>query len=154
MNDTIKELAEPLTNLQRLTVINLIGGMSQRQAYLTAGGKAKTETAQDSSVSKMLTNDKVRSYYEAMLEQAQVESVMSKTEALNILSDQARVKENDPATVRNIQTAIKTLAGFLGWESPTKTSVANISTIELVAGETKQIKDYTDGELLAMIAGE
>ena len=92
------ELASKLTTLQRKFIIELIKPKtSQRQAYLTAGGKAKTESAQDAASSTMLSNVKVKAFYKSMMESKTVNSIMERDEALEILSSNARVKMSDVA---------------------------------------------------------
>lgn len=92
------ELASKLTPLQRKFIIELIKpNTSQRQAYIKAGGKAKGDKAQDASASRMLTDVKVKAFYEAMLETKTIDSIMERDEALEILSTNARVKMTDVA---------------------------------------------------------
>lgn len=92
------ELASKLTPLQRKFIIELIKpNTSQRQAYIKAGGKAKGDKAQDASASRMLTDVKVKAFYEAMMETKTVNSIMERDEALEILSNNARVKMSDVA---------------------------------------------------------
>ena len=92
------ELAAKLTPLQRKFIIELIKpNTSQRQAYLKAGGKAKTEKSQDVSATQILGNVKVRAFYDAMMETKTVNSIMERDEALEILSNNARVKMTDVA---------------------------------------------------------
>lgn len=92
------ELASKLTPLQRKFIIELIKpNTSQRQAYIKAGGTAKTENAQDQGASRMLSQAKVRAFYEAMLETKTIDSIMERDEALEILSTNARVKMTDVA---------------------------------------------------------
>lgn len=92
------ELASKLTSLQRKVVIELIKPKtSHRQAYLAAGGKAKTDKAQDVSVAQILGNLKVKAFYNAMMETKTISSIMQRDEALEILSNNARVKMSDVA---------------------------------------------------------
>ena len=92
------ELASKLTPLQRKFIIELIKpNTSQRQAYIKAGGTAKTENAQDQGASRMLSQAKVKAFYEAMLETKTIDSIMERDEALEILSTNARVKMTDVA---------------------------------------------------------
>ena len=92
------ELASKLTPLQRKFIIELIKpNTSQRQAYIKAGGKAATPEAQDAAASRMLSDVKVKAFYEAMLETKTIDSIMERDEALEILSTNARVKMTDVA---------------------------------------------------------
>ena len=92
------ELAAKLTSLQRKFVIELVKPKtSQRQAYIKAGGKAKTEQSQDSSATTMFSNVKVNAFYDSLMEAKTVSSIMQRDEALEILSNNARVKMTDVA---------------------------------------------------------
>lgn len=90
-----QELSAPLTVLQRNFVHGLVGGMTQRQAYVAAGGKAKKPATQDNSASTMFRNVQVKAYYELLNRKAMEDSILSKTEAMKILSDTARAKMSD-----------------------------------------------------------
>ncbi len=93
------ELASKLTPLQRKFVLELIKpGTSQRQAYLTAGGKAKNESAQDSSATTMFSNVKVKAFYNSLLSCIASDSIMTKQEALERLSKSARATIHDICT--------------------------------------------------------
>lgn len=92
------ELAAKLTKLQRKFVIELIKpNTSQRQAYLSAGGTAKKEKDQDTAASRMSSDVKVKAFYNSMMETKTVSSIMRRDEALEILSNNARVKMSDVA---------------------------------------------------------
>jgi phage terminase small subunit len=98
------ELASKLTPLQRKFVLELIKpGTSQRQAYLTAGGKAKTESAQDASASVMISNAKVKAFYDSLLSLIASDSIMTKQEALERLSKTARATIHDICTFKLTQ---------------------------------------------------
>jgi phage terminase small subunit len=98
LTDKQLELASKLTTLQRKFIIELVKPKtSQRQAYIKAGGTAKTEQSQDSSATKMFSNVKVRAFYNSLMESKTVSSIMERDEALNILSTNARVKMTDVA---------------------------------------------------------
>lgn len=62
-----QELSAQLTNLQRLTVLGVVEGKSQRQAYYDAGGKAKNDVTADACATEILSNPLVRAFYEAMM---------------------------------------------------------------------------------------
>lgn len=67
-------LADKLTNLQRGVVLGVVAGKTQRQAYYDAGGKAKNDNAADATVSAMLSDTKVRAFYDAMISNAAQEA--------------------------------------------------------------------------------
>jgi len=98
------DMASKLTPLQRRFVLELVKpGMSQRQAYINAGGKAKTESGQDQSASEIRSNPKVSAFYQSLIDSIASESIMSKQEALERLSKTARATIHDICTFRLTQ---------------------------------------------------
>lgn len=113
-----KELASKLTNLQRKYIIELVKpNTTQRQAYLKAGGKAKTETAQNQSASEILSNPNVKAFYESLINEKTKKSIMTRDEALIVLAEIINDKENSP---RDRTGAIKQFSTMQGWDSATK----------------------------------
>lgn len=98
------ELASKLTPLQRRVVLELVKPkMSQRQAYINAGGKAKTESAQDQSASQILSNPKVKAFYQSLINSIASDVIMTKQEALERLSKTARATIHDICTFKLTQ---------------------------------------------------
>lgn len=98
------ELAAQLTPLQRKYVINLVSGsMSQREAYLAAGGKAKDPKTQDVNASRMLAQAKVKAFYESLLNSMAESSIMTREEALERLSKTARATIHDICTFKLVE---------------------------------------------------
>ena len=98
------ELASKLTTLQYKCVINLVGSnMSQRQAYLAAGGKGKTEESQDNTASVIFRKVEVREFYDSLMASAQSEAVMTKEQALSRLTKSAQVTITDVCDFKNVQ---------------------------------------------------
>lgn len=96
LTDEQKALAKKLTTLQKKYVINLVpGSMSQRQAYVAAGGTAKTEDAQDASSSEILANLRVRAFYDSLMDSAASGAVLTKQRALEILTASAEISITD-----------------------------------------------------------
>lgn len=95
LTDEQIEYAVKLTPLQRKFVINIVKGMTQRKAYVAAGGTSKTEESQDACASKMLSNSKVNVFYQMLMEAAANDAVMTKHEAMEILTRSARVTVTD-----------------------------------------------------------
>lgn len=89
------EMATKLTSLQRKVVINVVSGMSQRQAYVKAGGGSKTEKAQDASVARMLADVKVKKFYNSLLNTAAENAVFTKEMAIKRLTDMVEVDVKD-----------------------------------------------------------
>lgn len=96
-------LSRGLTDLQRKTVINMVkGNMSQRKSYYKAGGKAKNDKSADSAAQKMLSKVEVNAFYESLLEESAGDSILSRVEAMEILTDIAKTKINDIADFSTI----------------------------------------------------
>lgn len=99
-----KLLAKELTVLQRKFVIELVKPKaSQRQAYLKAGGKAKTQISQDSSATQIFSNLKVRAFYDSLINKTTSDSILSREEALEILTYSSRVSMTDIADFKLVQ---------------------------------------------------
>jgi phage terminase small subunit len=102
--DEQRELYNACTALQRKVVLNMVTSkMSQRKAYYAAGGTAKTDNAADVSVSTMLSNSKVKSLYDSLMEQEIGRAIMTRDEARLILSDIANTKLSDIADFKKVQ---------------------------------------------------
>jgi phage terminase small subunit len=95
LTDEQKEMAQRLTALRRKTVINIVSGMSNRIAYTKAGGKAKNERSADQCVSKMLTDSKVKGFYESLMNGITENAVITKEKAIAILDTMANVTMKD-----------------------------------------------------------
>lgn len=98
-------LSQELTNLQRLTVLGVVAGKSQRQAYYDAGGKAKNDEAADAIVSRMLSDDKVKAFYDSLIEGVAKESIMEREEALERLSLMGRTRITDILEFEAVEVA-------------------------------------------------
>lgn len=70
-----QSLPDALTNLQRLTVLGVVEGKSQRQAYRDAGGKAKSDASADATVSVMLKQDSVARFLSYLLSEKSKQAV-------------------------------------------------------------------------------
>lgn len=82
-----KELADKLTNLQLQTVLGVVAGKSQRQAYYDAGGKAKNDAAADTSAYEILSRPEVKDFYDAMIAET------AKDAKITLEAHLARLKE-------------------------------------------------------------
>lgn len=96
--------------------------MKQRKAYIEAGGKAKTNKAAEAVVSRMLANVNVSAFYNSLIEQKACSAIMTRDEAMLILSDIAKTKINDIEEYKIVPVlpAIKQLSTMEGWDSATK----------------------------------
>lgn len=88
-------LFDQLTELQQRIATGVLAGMTQRAAYLAAGGKATSESAIDSSCSEILRNLQVKAFMDSMKAQAISKAVMSRDEILARLSLIARTGITD-----------------------------------------------------------
>ena len=97
------ELSRKLTNLQLKIVINVVkGNLSNRKAYYAAGGTAKTDKSADSAVNKIMSKVEVKAFYHSLLEETVNDAILSRDEAMEILSDIARTKVTDIAEFSTI----------------------------------------------------
>ncbi len=85
-----QELFDALTPLQKRVATNVLAGMTQREAYIEAGGKGITESAIDSSASEILRNLQVKSFMDSMQVQAVSDAIMGRDEMLARLTLFAR----------------------------------------------------------------
>lgn len=113
------DLASKLTTLNRKFVVNLVSGSSQRQAYLDAGGKAKTDVAQDNCASTMFRNVQVKAFYNSLMEVAESKAILTREEAMKILTSNAKEAEEH----RDQHAAIKQLSDMQGWNAPKKSEI-------------------------------
>lgn len=85
-----KALFDELTELQQRVATGVLAGMSQRAAYVQAGGKGATETVIDSSASEIMRNPQVKAFMDSMKVQAVNDAIMGREEMLARLSLYAR----------------------------------------------------------------
>lgn len=90
MNAEQQALFDNLTQLQQRVVTNVLAGMSQRIAYYQAGGSAKTDLSADATVSELLSNPNVKSFMDSMKKQAVSDAIMTREEAMKILTTLGR----------------------------------------------------------------
>lgn len=87
MNTEQQILFDELTPLQKRVATNVLAGMTQRQAYIQAGGKANTtENNTDVCASEILRNPNVKSFMDSMQKQAISDAIMTREEAMKELS--------------------------------------------------------------------
>lgn len=83
-------LFDQLTELQQRIATGVLAGMTQRAAYYAGGGKAKDDPGADMSASQIISNPKVKAFMDSMKAQAISDAIMSREEAMKILTDLAR----------------------------------------------------------------
>ena len=112
-----------LTTLQRKFVVNLVTGkMSQREAYVKAGGTSKGDSSQDASASRILSNVKVRSFYDHLMDTRQNKAIATRERALEILTE--FMECSDPLTDKKERMqAIKQLADLQAWNAPKQVEI-------------------------------
>ncbi|PHS09379.1 MAG: hypothetical protein COA78_12015 [Blastopirellula sp.] len=148
LSDEQKELYNACTNLQRRVVIFITqGNISQRKAYYAAGGTAKSDETADVCVSVLLSNAKVKAFYDSLTVTEIRNSIMSRTEMLETLTTQARwdlptlLKMNKEQTeafrklepsqdeikhrISATQTAMRQLAKANGYDSATQFEISS-----------------------------
>lgn len=114
-------LADKLTNLQRGVVLGVVAGKTQRQAYYDAGGKAKTDASADAVVSEMLSDPKVRAFYDAMISDAAQEAQITLKTLLEELEEARQVAMHQEKPQAGAMVAASMgKAKLLGLESPQK----------------------------------
>lgn len=97
------ELAAELNQLQIDTVLGVVAGKTQRQAYLDAGGKGSTPESVDAAASKLLSLAKVAAFKAALIEEAATDAVLTRREALERLSLISRTRITDVLDFETVQ---------------------------------------------------
>lgn len=132
-------LFEQLSKLQQRVAVGVLEGKTQRQAYIDAGGKAKSETTMDTSASEILNNLKVKAFMNSMRAATVNAAVMTREEAMARLSDIARTSAPDlveVVTKRSVGRSRKTTQQVLLRED----ALADPSKRAAIA-ELTQVKD-------------
>lgn len=150
------ELFDQLTELQQRLCTNVLAGMSQREAYVRAGGKGKTESVIDSSASEILRNPQVKAFMDSMKLQAVSDAIMTREEAMAKLSLIGRTDLKDIVTFQTFETGRDLETGEpvkqTGWFIPDNvlSNPAKLAIIsELTAGKDG-IKVKTHSQLAAI----
>lgn len=97
-----KSLFDKLTQLQQRVATNVLAGMSQRQAYYAGGGTAQTDETADVMASRMISEDKVKAFMDSMKVQAVSDAIMSREEAMKILTAMSRGNLTDIVKFRTV----------------------------------------------------
>lgn len=115
-------LYHQLAPQQGRTLLGVVSGLSDRDAYYQAGGKG-SKNAASMYVSRLRASEKGRAFLQAMrkneVETAAVKGVMTKRQALERLS---RIANSSPQE-RNQIAAIKEMAELQGWHAPTRQQI-------------------------------
>lgn len=151
-----KDLFDKLTQLQQRVATNVLAGMTQRQAYLTAGGKAKNDESADATASEILRNPSVVAFMDSMKMQAVSDAIMTREEAMAKLSLIGRTDLKDIVTFQTFEVGRDLETGEpvnqTGWFIPDNvlSNPAKLAIIsELTAGKDG-IKIKTHSQLAAI----
>lgn len=120
-------LFKALTRLQQGVALGVLGGLSQRESYLQAGGKSQGSNA-DVAASQTLRLPKVRTFIDSFrTEEAQrlADVVMSRDEMAGMLSGMARNVQEGPQARLG---ACKQLAAMMGYDAPVKVENSGTTT--------------------------
>ncbi len=100
----IKELADACSDTEVQVIEAVLSGdyPNNTQAYLSVFPNIDVDSAR-SSVSRMLARDNVSALLQAYKDQRLLDSIMSREEAMSILSDMARVNMGDLVTFGSFQ---------------------------------------------------
>lgn len=135
------------TKLQRETCLGILKGMSQRQAYYAAGGKAKNDNSADACVSELLANPKVKAFMDAMYAEQVNSTIMTRDEALGILGNMARAPLISPMART---AALRQMGKMQGWEAAQKFDInGHIITTEekLTPAQREMLDKVLDNEV-------
>ena len=116
-----EELGSKLTRLRyRFTLEMTKPGITQRQAYLAAGGSAKNPSAQDGCASDMWKEPKVQAFYNSLIETEVVAAIFTREEALGIVAD---IAKNSEASDSHRVAAVGQASKMQGWDAPKKQQI-------------------------------
>jgi len=121
LTDEHIKLSQQLTALQRRFVLNIVSkGMTQRQAYVKSGGRAKTEDSQDNCASQMFSKLQVKAFHDSLIKAAVTEAVSNKVDALEVLVEIMNDKEEKAG---DRISSIRTQSALNGWDAPKETKI-------------------------------
>lgn len=129
-------LADGLNGRQKLFVFGLMSGKTQRQAYYDAGGTAKTDQTADACASEILSNPKVKAFYDSLMDKAAEEAQVDATYVLK------RLVEIDQMDVLDIMDDQMKILPLRDWPKIWRQYISNIENLELADadGVFKKIK--------------
>lgn len=129
MSETTISKDTTLTPKQEKFVLNVVNGMSQRQAYLAAYPKSKKwkETTVDSKASTLLKQEKVLERYQELMKKAEDEAIMSAAERKIWLS---KIVKSGLINVDGVDVPVKSDARLKAMDILNKMSGEYITKIE------------------------
>ena len=129
-------LADELNGRQKLFVFGLMSGKTQRQAYYDAGGTAKTDNTADACASEILSNPKVKAFYDSLMDKAAEEA---QVDAAYVLKRLVEIDQMDVIDILDDKLQMKALKD---WPPVWRQFINNVESVELSDGEgwLKKIK--------------
>lgn len=139
-----KEALSHLNEKRKLYVINRVKGLERADAYIKAGYSATTRKNASSNAKRLEENEAVKYALEVFTTKRDAErmskAILSRNNALQILSSIANVKINPDATsTTDILNAIKLITSLEAWEK---------------AGEKDQVVSNTLLDMYSMVSGK
>lgn len=160
-----QELFDQLTELQQRTATGVLAGMTQRAAYFAAGGTTSTDAAADAIASRMLSDARVKAFMDAMKKQAVSDAMMSRNEAVQILSMLGRgnltdlvkfqtvVVGKDPVTGDDVQQTVWVIDESLQQTDPAKLAIISELSVDKFGPKIKQHSKIAAIQQLAKMLG-
>lgn len=98
-----KFLFDQLTQLQQRVATNVLSGLTQRQSYVDAGGRAVGDESIDACASELLSNPKVVAFMDSMKLEAVSDAIMTRKQALERLTLMANTEITDILEFRTME---------------------------------------------------
>lgn len=95
LTDEQKALFDQLTKLQGEVCLGMLSGLNQSDAYKASSGKAKSESAIRAGATEILAHPHVKAFMDSMKGAALSSAVLTRQEAMELLSDLARTSMTD-----------------------------------------------------------
>jgi phage terminase small subunit len=133
------------TKLQRNTALKSLEGLSDIDAYLQGGGKAKSENSRSTSASEIMNNPNVQAFIESFNAQLIAPSIMTRVEMLERLTGLARTEITDIADISD-NVMVETPDGkeikqsFWSLKDPSQMGGAGFAAISEITASKEGIK--------------
>jgi phage terminase small subunit len=157
MTEEQRAVFNEFTALKQEIILNSLSGMNDIDSYKNSRGKASTLKSMESSVSAILSNDKVKAFLLSMRENMVSSAVMSRAEMMEELTLVARTKLNDIIEfgTRKVEVVVddkKVLVDQSYWTvtESAKASAGAMASIEEVTATKDGIKFKRVSRLQAM----
>ena len=136
-----ERLSAKLTTLQRRTVLGVVAGLSNRQAYYAAGGTAKSDESADATASGILRTPTVKAFHDSLNYQEIVAAKVTRETILAELEEARSValSQEKPQAGAAVAASMGK-AKLLGLEAPSK--VDHSSTDGTMSPTGKALSDF------------